>query len=147
MSDSGVPDPFRLARSAAEEVVERVRGVAEALAATTSAATRQGAQLGAPVPRAVSDLLGSMTHLASAVPSPAAQLELVLQELKAKRALVQALVTQLESFDAQLEFLERSLEPLQGWTKQWASVTDSLASAAGTLLPGGRRAEPDEPRR
>jgi hypothetical protein len=121
-------------RAASEEVLDRARAVADVVLQTG-----QGALGAAPVPRAVSELLTSVTHLVSQVPTPAAQLDLFLQELTAKRAMVAAMQAQLASFDSQLEILERSLQPLQDWSRQLSSAQEALLAATRLLQhPSGK---------
>ncbi|HWH28071.1 MAG TPA: hypothetical protein VNU26_03755, partial [Mycobacteriales bacterium] len=76
---------------------------------------------------AAGDVLASLRSLVEQVPPPAAAIDLFLEEVKAKRALVQALQAQLASFESQLEVMERSLEPLQAWGRQWSAVQDGIA--------------------
>ena len=129
-------------RAASEEVLERTRAVADVLMQTG-----QGALGAAPVPRVVADLLSSVTHLVGQVPAPAAQLDLFLQEVTAKRAMVHAMQSQLTSFDSQLEILERSLQPLQEWGRQWTSAQESLLAATRLLQPPGSRGTAGPPPR
>ena len=106
-----------------EELLERVQALAEALRRTATAAV---GELPGPLPGAAGDLLASFRTTLSAVPAPTAPLELLAQELTAKRALVQAMQQQLASFDAQLEVLEQALVPLQEWSRQWERVQDAV---------------------
>jgi hypothetical protein len=56
----------------------------------------------------------------------AQQMETFLDDLAARRAQVQALITQLESFDEQLGTLEASVRPFVEWTRMWADLEKTL---------------------
>ena len=115
-----------LLRAAAEEVLERLGTLAD-LTRTASSSTL-GALPG-PVQGAATDVLSSLRGLVEQVPPPTAAVELFLEEVKAKRALVQAMQVQLASFDNQLELMERSLAPLHAWGRHWSAVQGGLAEA------------------
>ena len=115
-----------LLRAAGEELRDRLAALADV--ARRAGATTLGALPG-PLPRAAADVLSSVRDLLEQVPPPTAAVELFLEEVKAKRALVQALQVQLASFDAQLEVMERSLAPLHAWGQQWSAVQGGLADA------------------
>ena len=119
---------FPLLRGAAEELAERLRTFTELVRSTSGAA--MGALPG-PVPSAAADVVSSIRGLVEQAPPPTAAIDMLYEEVKAKRAMVQALQVQLTSFDTQLETLERSLAPLHAWGRQWAG----LQSALGEALP------------
>ena len=52
----------------------------------------------------------------------AEQMDTFLDELAARRDQVQALITQLQSFDEQLGTLEASARPFVEWTRTWADM-------------------------
>jgi hypothetical protein len=56
----------------------------------------------------------------------AEQMETFLQDLAARRAQVQALVTQLERFDEQLGTLEAGVRPFVEWTRTWADLEKKM---------------------
>jgi hypothetical protein len=56
----------------------------------------------------------------------ARQLETFLDDLAARRAQVQALVTQLQQFDEQLGTLEASVRPFVEWTRAWADLEKTM---------------------
>lgn len=64
----------------------------------------------------------------------AQQLQVVLDDLAARRAQVQALRAQLGTFDQQLGTLEASLQPLLEWARTWAGVEGAVADFL--RLPG-----------
>ncbi len=142
-SDSARSDDAvtRMMRSAAEDVLHRTRAFADLVRSTGGTGLNALGALSAPVPRAFGDVVSSLQGLMEQTPGPGAQLEMFLQEVHAKRAMVQALQSQLASFDNQLEILERSLEPLRVWGQQWTSVQTSLAETMAVFRPGGRAAD------
>jgi len=83
------------------------------------------------LPRTPADLAAQLRAAAerlttgwTGTPPPATlttqQLQAVLDDLAARRAQVQALQTQLGTFDEQLATLETALAPLREWTAAWA---------------------------
>jgi hypothetical protein len=56
----------------------------------------------------------------------ARQLQAVVDDIAARRAQVQALVTQLQMFDEQLGALETSLGPLLQWLRTWADLEGAV---------------------
>jgi hypothetical protein len=56
----------------------------------------------------------------------ARQLQAVVDDIAARRAQVQALVTQLTTFDEQLGALETSLTPLLQWLRTWADLEGAV---------------------
>lgn len=127
-----------LIRSAAEDVISRTKAFADLVRSTGGTGLNAIGALGTPVPRAFGEVVSSLQGLMEQTPGPGAQLDMFLQEVHAKRAMVQALQTQLASFDNQLEILERSLEPLRVWGQQWSNVQNSLAETLTVFRPGGR---------
>jgi hypothetical protein len=71
-------------------------------------------------------MLNSLQELAQQAPAPAAQLDVFLSELRAKRALIGAMQLQLTAFEQQLEQLEKTLLPIQEWGQQWTAIRSSL---------------------
>jgi hypothetical protein len=121
------PSPERregLLQAATDELLDRLRTLGDLTRSVGS--TTLGAVPG-PLPRAAADVLGSIRSLVDQVPPPTAVVDVFAEEVKAKRALVQAMQVQLASFDKQLELLEQSLGPLQVWGRQWAAVQDGVA--------------------
>jgi hypothetical protein len=49
-------------------------------------------------------------------------MEAFLEDLAARRAQVQALVTQLQGFDEQLGALESGIRPFVEWTRTWSEL-------------------------
>lgn len=125
--------------TAADELLDRLKALGEL---TRSAGNSTLGALPNPVPRAAADVLSSLRGVVDQVPPPTAAVDLFLEEVKAKKALVQALQVQLASFENQLDVMERSLAPLQAWGRQWSSVHEVLLDALGPRSDGN-----DPPRR
>jgi hypothetical protein len=83
--------------------------------------------------------LGGHLPTADALPLPgalsAAQLTSIANSISAQRRSIDALKTQLSSFDEQLAALEQILGPLTEWSRTWAEFEQRL-------LNMGRRPEP-----
>jgi hypothetical protein len=56
----------------------------------------------------------------------ARQVQALLDDLAARRAQVQALTAQLETFDEQLGTLESSVRPFLEWTQKWAELEKTM---------------------
>ena len=124
-------------RAAADELFDRVRALSDVM--RSASGTALGA-VGAPLPMAAADVLSSLRSVVEQAPPPTAALDLLLEEVRAKRSLVQAMQVQLASFDSQLEVLERSLHPLHEWSKQWTRLQATLGtSLRPSWGPGGTR--------
>ena len=124
MKDESEQPPSVL-RAAADELFDRVRALSEVMRSAG------GTALGAPL--AAGDVLSSLRSVVEQAPPPTVALDLLLEEVRAKRSLVQAMQVQLASFDSQLEVLERSLHPLHEWGKQWSRLQATLGAS---LRPG-----------
>ena len=129
----------RFLRAAADEFLDRLGALAEL---TRTAGSSTLGALPGPVQGAATDVLSSLRGLVDQVPPPTAAVELFLEELKAKRALVQAMQVQLASFDSQLEVMERSLAPLHAWGRHWSAVQGGLAEALHVPGTGPGRSTP-----
>lgn len=130
MADEGDASRRGLLQSAMDEFLEGTRSVARLVGSVGSGA------LGAmpePLPGTVTRMLGSLQQLMDQVPPITAELDVLIQELHAKRLTVQALQAELSAFEHQLEILERSLMPMESWVHQWTrlrqSLTETLRSA------------------
>ncbi len=123
---------YGLLQSAMEELLQRTKVVANLLGSVASGA------LGAvpePVPAAVNRLLLALQQLVDQLPPLTAELDILVQEVHAKRLTVQALQAELAAFDHQLEVLEASLAPLEGWSRQLTRMSRSLTETLDA--PGG----------
>jgi hypothetical protein len=129
--------PPGLLRGATEELLERLRTLADL---TRSAGSSTFGALPGPLPGAAGDVLSSLRRLVEQAPPPTAAIDLFLEEVKAKRALVQAMQVQLASFDSQLEVMERTLEPLHAWGRQWSALQEGMMDAL--RLPGAQDDHP-----
>jgi hypothetical protein len=80
--------------------------------------------------RAVTEGLEQLAGLGQRVPLPgalsAAQLTSVADSIAAQRRSIEALKTQLSSFDEQLAALEQILGPLAQWSATWADLEKRL---------------------
>jgi hypothetical protein len=113
---SGTPSPADFAgqlRAAADRIM------AGWTAASTSAA---GAMAGAAAP--VVPALPTLPQMPATL--SAEKMEAFLEDLAARRAQVQALVTQLQAFDEQLGTLESGLRPFVEWTRTWADLEKTM---------------------
>ncbi len=92
-----------------------------------------------PVPAAVDKMLASLGQLAEQVPPLTAELNVLVEEVHAKRLSIQALQAELSALDHQLEVLERSLAPLEGWSRSWRRVQQSVTETLAATHEPGRR--------
>lgn len=122
------PDPHRgLLQSTVDAFVDRTRAVVEMMAAAGSGTLAVAPE---PVPTAVNKMLASMRELAALAPPVTVEIDVLVEEVHAKRLSIQAIQAELTALDHQLEVLEKALAPVQGWTRQWErmrrAVTGSL---------------------
>jgi hypothetical protein len=113
---SGTPSPADFAgqlRAAADRIM------AGWTAASTSAV---GAMAGAAAP--AGPALPTLPQMPATL--SAEKMEAFLEDLAARRAQVQALVTQLQAFDEQLGTLESGLRPFVEWTRTWADLEKTM---------------------
>jgi hypothetical protein len=122
-----------LVQSTVDVFLDRTRAVVDLMASAGSGALGLVPE---PVPSTVSRMLVSMRELAEQLPPVTAELDILVQEVHAKRVSIQALQAELATLDRQLEVLERSLAPVEAWSRQWnrmrASLTDLLDGTAPT---------------
>ena len=130
MADESDENRRGLLQSAMDEFLDGTRSVARLVGSVGSGA------LGAmpePLPSTVTRMLSSLQQLIDQAPPITDELEILIQELHAKRLTVKALQAELSAFDHQLDVLERSLMPMESWVRQWSrlrqSLTDTLRSA------------------
>ena len=112
--------------------LDRTRALAELVAATGGAALDRAPD---PVPAAVTRMLASLRQLTELVPPLTGELDVLVEEVHAKRKSVQALQAELGALDRQLEVLERTLAPVEAWSRQWTRVRAALAEPLDELLP------------
>jgi hypothetical protein len=65
-------------------------------------------------------------HVPATGRASAAQLTAISGSVAAQRRSIEALKTQLSSFDEQLAVLEQILSPLTEWSRTWAEVEERL---------------------
>ena len=108
--------------------LDRTRAVAELMAGLGGEALSRVPE---PVPSAVNRMLSSLRQLAEQAPPFTAELDVLIEEVHAKRLSIQALQAELGALDRQLELLERTLVPMQSWGRQWARIQHALADTLG----------------
>ncbi|MET0763761.1 MAG: hypothetical protein ABWY29_02770 [Blastococcus sp.] len=119
MSEGGTPGPPSPADFAGQLRAAADRIMAGWTAASTSAA---GTMAGGSAPAVPT--LPSLPSLPSTL--SAQKMEAFLEDLAARRAQVQALVTQLQGFDEQLGTLESGIRPFVEWTRTWADLEKTM---------------------
>ncbi len=125
-------------RDATELLLNQVRAATDM---TADAGRRAMAGVNVPpTTDAATDVLSYLQGVMAQAPAPIAQLDLLAKELRAKRALINALQLQLAAFEQQLQMVEQSLQPLHAWGQQWSSVQKSLSD---TLQPFVRPSLPE----
>ena len=118
MTEGGAKEPRTPADLAAQ-----MRAAAERMMAgwTAAAGTAAGSAGTATPPMPGLPAMPAMPATMSA-----RQMETFLEDLAARRTQVQALITQLESFDEQLGTLEASVRPFVEWTRTWADLEKTM---------------------
>lgn len=106
--------------------LDRTRAVADLV---TSAGSAGLGHVPEPVPAAVTRMMASLRQLVDQAPPLTAELDVLIEEVHAKRLSIQALQAELSALDHQLEVLERSLGPVEAWSKNWQRLQRSLAGA------------------
>lgn len=77
--------------------------------------------------------LATMARSVDQLPSVAAQVDVLLQEVHAQRLALQAVQAELAALDSQLAVLEHSLAPVAAWGHQTSRLRTSLADALEQL--------------
>ena len=116
--------------------LDRTRAVADLVAAAGGSALDRAPD---PVPAAVARMLSSMRQLTELVPPLTGELDVLVEEVHAKRKSVQALQAELGALDRQLEVLERTLAPVEAWSRQWTRIRSSLAEPLDQLVSDADR--------
>jgi hypothetical protein len=115
-----------LIQTTVDVFLDRTRAVADLMASAGSGALGRVPE---PVPSAVTRMLSSMRQLAEQVPPLTVELDVLVEEVHAKRLSIQALQAELSALDRQLEVLERALAPLQAWSRQWERLQRGLTGS------------------
>lgn len=113
-------------QSTFDAFVDGTRAVTELMASVGSGALGRVPE---PVPTAVTRMLASLRQLAEQTPPITAELDVLIEEVHAKRKSIQALQAELAALDHQLEVLERSLAPVEAWSRQWARLQHTLTES------------------
>ncbi len=124
-----------LLHSTVDVFLDRTRAVAELVASAGGSALGHVPE---PVPTAVTRMLASLRQLAEQAPPLTGELDVLIDEVHAKRLSIQALQAELGALDRQLELLERTLGPMQAWTRQWSRIQHALTESLG--LPAEEKA-------
>lgn len=113
--------------SALDVFLDRTRAVIELVTSAGTAGAR--AVVPDPVLVPVSRMLTSLRTIAEQAPQLTDELDVVVEEVQAKRLSIQALQTELGALDHQLQILEAALVPVQTWSHQWGRVQHALITA------------------
>ncbi len=100
------------------------RAVTDLVTAAGAAGAR--AVLPAPVNDSVNHMLASLRDMAEQAPQITDEIVVLTEELHAKRLSIQAVQSELNVLDHQLDLLERSLAPVQAWSEQWNRMQHAL---------------------
>ena len=117
-----------LVHSTVDVFLDRTRAVAELVA---SAGSTAWGHVPEPVPSAVTRMLVSLRQLAEQAPPLTGELEVLVDEVHAKRLSIQALQAELGALDRQLALLEKTLAPVQAWGHQWNRIQHALTESLG----------------
>jgi hypothetical protein len=121
------PDPRHGAfQSTLDLFLDRTRAVADLVAGVGSEAL---GRMPEPMPSAVNRMLSSLRQLVEQAPPFTAELDVLLEEVAAKRLSIQALRAELDALDHQLEILERTLSPVEAWGHSWERLQRSLVES------------------
>jgi hypothetical protein len=116
----------RLLHSTVDVFLDRTRALADLVAGAGGNALERMPE---PVPTAVTRMLSSLRQLAEQAPPLTAELDVLVQEVHAKRLSIQALQAELAALDKQLAVLERALAPMEAWTHQWSRMQRALTES------------------
>lgn len=119
-------------QSTVDVFLDRTRAVTELMASAASGALGVVPE---PVPSTVTRMLTSLRQLAEQAPPLTAELDILVQEVHAKRLSIQALRAELDALDNQLEVLEKALTPVQSWGRQWNRVQHALTESLSLPEP------------
>ena len=124
-----LPDPRHgVFQSTLDVFLDRTRAVADLVAGVGSEAL---GRMPEPMPSAVGRMLSSLRQLVEQAPPFTAELDVLLEEVAAKRLSIQALRAELDALDHQPEVLERTLAPVEAWGRSWERLQRSLADSLG----------------
>lgn len=123
------PDPRHgVFQSTLDVFLDRTRAVADLVSGVGSEAL---GRMPEPMPSAVNRMLSSLRQLVEQAPPFTAELDVLLEEVAAKRLSIQALRAELDALDHQLEILERTLAPVESWGRNWERLQRSLVESLG----------------
>jgi hypothetical protein len=113
-------------QSTIDVFLDRTRAVTELMAGMGGEALGRVPE---PVPSAVNRMLSSLKQIVEQAPPFTAELDVLIEEVHAKRLSIQALQAELNALDHQLEVLERTLAPVEAWGRNWDRLQRSLGDA------------------
>jgi hypothetical protein len=106
--------------------LDRTRALTELMAGAGSGAL---GKIPEPVPSTVTRMLASLRQLAEQAPPLTAELDILMDEVHAKRLSIQALQAELAALDRQLDVLEGALAPMQAWGRHWERLQSALTQS------------------
>jgi hypothetical protein len=116
--------PHGVLQSTVEVFLDSTRALVDLATRTGAAGAR--AVVPAPALDSVNRMLVSMRSLAEQAPPLSAEIDVLVDELHAKRLSIQAITAELTVLDQQLEILERTLGPVQQWSSRWQEIQHAL---------------------
>jgi len=115
----GVPDPS----AAVGMVARQAHTIADRVSDSTAAVV---SGLASSLPYPVTRLVRLLRQVIEEVPHLDAEVDVVVDEIRAQRLAIEALTAQLAALDSQLAVLESALAPLQGWVHRWREARSAL---------------------
>lgn len=91
-----------------------------------------------PVLASVNKMVSALRTVAEQAPQITDEIDVLISELHAHRLTIQAASAELTVLDRQLEILERSLAPVQTWSRQWSQMQRSLLRTTDVLGDRGK---------
>ena len=111
-------------QSAVDVLQDSVRSLTKLVTRTSSAGAR--ALLPDTALAETHRMLASFRAVVEQAPQLTDEIEVLMTELHAKRLTIQAVATELDALDQQLELLERTLAPVQSWNLRWQHLQRNL---------------------
>lgn len=121
MTDTERVDEHGLLESAADTLLHGVRTL------TGLVAPRGAVEAVVPDPALdqLNRVLGSLRSVVEQAPQLTNEIDVLLDEVRAKRLSLQAMAAEITALDAQLELLEQVLTPVQRWNARWQGLQHS----------------------
>ncbi|HET7352327.1 MAG TPA: hypothetical protein VFJ28_15450 [Marmoricola sp.] len=122
MTDIERDDQHGLLESAADTLLDGVRTLTRLLPHKDAVE----AVVPDPALEQVNRVLGSLRSVIEQAPQLTNEIDVLLDEVRAKRLSLQAMGAELTAMDAQLEVLEQVLAPVQKWNTRWQGLQHTL---------------------